>query len=112
MRLIRLWIAEGFVKVVQGKKPEEVAEGYLNELFARSLIQVAETTCNGKVKMCRIHDLLRQIIILKSRSQNFAVIYKEENVSWPEKVRRLSAHNRLQNVPHDELFSPSLSTPV
>lgn len=105
MRLIRLWIAEGFVKVVQGKKPEEVAEGYLNELFARSLIQVAETTCNGKVKMCRIHDLLRQIIILKSRSQNFAVIYKEENVSWPEKVRRLSAHNRLQNVPHDKSFS-------
>lgn len=55
--------------------------------------------------MCRIHDLLRQIIISKLRSQNFAVIYKEENVSWPEKVCRLSAHNTLQNLPHDKSFS-------
>ncbi|KAL7170994.1 hypothetical protein ACSBR2_035786 [Camellia fascicularis] len=41
-RLIRLWIAEGFVEVQEGVQAEEVAESYLNELINRSLIQVAK----------------------------------------------------------------------
>ncbi|XP_022736200.1 disease resistance protein RPM1-like [Durio zibethinus] len=98
MKLIRLWTAEGFVELKQGKTQEEVAEGFFNELLSRSLIQVAGTTSDGRVKSCRIHDLLREIIILKSREQNFAVIAKEQNAMWPDKARRLSIHNTLQNV--------------
>ncbi|GLT52978.1 hypothetical protein SLA2020_262800 [Shorea laevis] len=59
MRLIRLWVAEGFVKEKEGMTLEEVAESYLYELLHRSLIQVAETTSEGRIKTCRIHDLLR-----------------------------------------------------
>ncbi|KAL7188060.1 hypothetical protein ACSBR1_037997 [Camellia fascicularis] len=39
-RLIWLWIAEGFVEVKEGAPIEQVAEGYLNELVNRSLIQI------------------------------------------------------------------------
>ncbi|XWS49322.1 hypothetical protein CRYUN_Cryun13aG0153800 [Craigia yunnanensis] len=105
MKLIRLWTAEGFVEVKQGKTQEEVAEGYFNALLSRSLIQVAGTTSDGRVKSCRIHDLLREIIILKSREQNFAVIAKEQNPMWPDKVRRLSVLNTLQNVPQNRFVS-------
>ncbi|XVF52077.1 hypothetical protein PTKIN_Ptkin04bG0235900 [Pterospermum kingtungense] len=105
MKLIRLWTAEGFVEVKQGKTQEEVAEGYFTELLNRSLIQVAGTTSVGKVKSCRIHDLLREIIILKSREQNFTVIAKEQNGTWPDKVRRLSIHNTLQNVQQNRFAS-------
>ncbi|GLT58463.1 hypothetical protein SLA2020_313540 [Shorea laevis] len=98
MRLKRLWIAEGLVEVKEGKKPEEVAEDYLNELLNRSLIQVAVKKSDGRVKTCRIHDLLREIVISKSRDQNFAVVAKEQDAPWPEKVRRLSIHNSLNNV--------------
>ncbi|GMP52533.1 hypothetical protein CsSME_00018305 [Camellia sinensis var. sinensis] len=35
-RLIRLWVAEGFVESKAGMTKEEVAEGYLNELINRS----------------------------------------------------------------------------
>ena len=105
MRLIRLWIAEGFVYAKGPKTPEKVAEGYLKELINRSLVQVAETTSDGRVKTCRIHDLLREIIILKSADQNFATIAKEENVEWPDKVRRLSLLNTLQNLQQNKTTS-------
>lgn len=98
MRLIRLWIAEGFVIEKEGKTPEEVAESYLKELLDRSLIEAEEIATDGRVKSCRIHDLLREIVVLKSREQNFAAIEKEQGTMWPEKVRRLSIFNTLQNV--------------
>nr|XP_023927826.1 disease resistance protein RPM1-like [Quercus suber] len=36
-RLIRLWIAEGFVKEISGKTLEDTAQDYLNQLIHRSL---------------------------------------------------------------------------
>ncbi|KAJ4838882.1 hypothetical protein Tsubulata_023934 [Turnera subulata] len=91
-RLVRLWIAEGFVKEKEGKNLEEVAEDYLGELLKRNLIQVVETTSYGRVKKCRIHDLLRESIISKSRDQDFVAVAKEPSMSWSEKFRRLSMH--------------------
>ncbi|PRQ19012.1 putative P-loop containing nucleoside triphosphate hydrolase, leucine-rich repeat domain, L [Rosa chinensis] len=100
MRLIRLWVAEGFIEAKEGRTLEEVADDYLHELLNRSLMQVATTTPDGRVKTCRIHDLLREIIISKSRDQNFTTIVKEKSVpaQWSDKIRRLSIHNRLQSV--------------
>ncbi|ONI05811.1 hypothetical protein PRUPE_5G025000 [Prunus persica] len=82
----------------EGKTPEEVAESYLKELLDRSLIEAEEIATDGRVKSCRIHDLLREIVVLKSREQNFAAIEKEQGTMWPEKVRRLSIFNTFQNV--------------
>ncbi|PRQ19027.1 putative P-loop containing nucleoside triphosphate hydrolase, leucine-rich repeat domain, L [Rosa chinensis] len=96
MRLIKLWLAEGFVIGKEGRTPEEVAESYLRELLDRSLIRAAETSAEGRVKSYRIHDLLREIVILKSREQN--AIEKEHGTMWAEKVRRLSIVNTLQNA--------------
>ncbi|XP_052311532.1 disease resistance protein RPM1-like isoform X2 [Populus trichocarpa] len=93
MRLIRLWIAEGFVKGKEGMTVEEVAQDYLNELMKRSLVQVVKATSDGRVKTCRVHDLLREIMITKAKDQDFVAIAKEEGTIWPEKVRRVSMHN-------------------
>ncbi|PRQ19019.1 putative P-loop containing nucleoside triphosphate hydrolase, leucine-rich repeat domain, L [Rosa chinensis] len=98
MRLIRLWLAEGFLIEMEGKTPEEVAESYLKELWDRSLIQAAETATDGRVKSYRIHNVLREIVISKSKEQNFAAMEKEKDIVWPEKVRRLSIVNSVQNV--------------
>lgn len=100
MRLIRLWIAEGFVEAKEGRTLEEVAQDYLNELLNRNLMQVAGRTTDRRVKFYRIHDLLREIIISKSRDQNFAAIVKEQTTTWPERVRRLSLHTSLSNIQH------------
>ncbi|KAJ6703874.1 NB-ARC DOMAIN CONTAINING PROTEIN EXPRESSED [Salix viminalis] len=99
-RLARLWIAEGFVIEKEGATIEEVAGGYLNELLKRSLVQVEGSTSDGRVKTCRIHDVLRESIILKARDQEFVAVAKEPCMMWPEKVRRLSIHNASQHIQH------------
>ena len=46
-RLIRSWMAEGFLEEIDAKKPEEVAEFYLNELIERSLVRASESKIDG-----------------------------------------------------------------
>ncbi|XP_015169820.1 putative disease resistance RPP13-like protein 3 [Solanum tuberosum] len=59
--IIRLWM-------------EDVAEGFLNELIRRSLVQVAKTLWE-KVTDCRVHDLLRDLAIQKALEVNFFDFY-------------------------------------
>ncbi|XP_010056221.2 disease resistance protein RPM1 [Eucalyptus grandis] len=100
-RLIRLWVAEGFVEKKEGKTLEQVAKDYFMELLNRSLIEVASKRSDGRVKTCRIHDFLRDIITSRSTDQGFAEIAKGENREWPDKVRRLSIQNTLQTLPRN-----------
>ncbi|XP_027081857.1 disease resistance protein RPM1-like [Coffea arabica] len=97
-RLINLWIAERFVEWREGMRIEDVAWGYLSELISRSLIQVTEMFYEGLPDYCRIHDLLREVILLKSREQNMITITTGQPTMWPsEKVRRLVVHSSSSN---------------
>ncbi|XP_058111978.1 disease resistance protein RPM1-like [Magnolia sinica] len=58
---------------------QEVAEGYLNALIARNLVQVAERKSYGKLITCHIHDLVPEIIISKSREEHFFASSVEQN---------------------------------
>ncbi|TVU34914.1 hypothetical protein EJB05_16770, partial [Eragrostis curvula] len=62
-KLVRLWIAEGFVQEKDDKTLEATAEDYLTQLINRSMIEVAIASSNGKVKVCRVHDLLHDLAI-------------------------------------------------
>ncbi|KAL5077398.1 hypothetical protein RYX36_016382 [Vicia faba] len=70
-RLIRQWIAEGFVKEERGNTLEEVAERYLSELIQRSLVQVSSVRIDGKPKSCCVHDLIRMMILEKCEDLSF-----------------------------------------
>ncbi|KAG5244666.1 disease resistance protein [Salix suchowensis] len=107
MKLIRLWIVERFVEEKQGFTMEEVAEEYLNELVNRSLIQVVEMNHFNRVKTCRVHDLMREIIQLKSREESLVMIANGTRISKNEKVRRLSIHENSEEV-QSELRFPYL----
>ncbi|XP_052206311.1 disease resistance protein RPM1-like [Diospyros lotus] len=91
-RLIRLWIAEGFIEEHRGKTLEEVAEEYLTELIHRSLVQVSSKKPGGRVKTCRVHDVVREIIVTKSMELNFCHVLGAENLSFDDITRRLSIH--------------------
>ncbi|KAL8129178.1 hypothetical protein V2J09_018333 [Rumex salicifolius] len=93
MRLVRLWIAEGFVKRCKGKSMEEIAEEYLSELIRRSLVQVSTVNRLGKAKSFRVHDLLREIILLKSEELRFYQVVQGECSNAEGQMRRLAIHN-------------------
>nr|QRQ90284.1 late blight resistance protein Rpi-amr1_2272 [Solanum americanum] len=73
-KLIRLWIAEQFVKARSNKRLEVVAEEYLEELIDRSLILTGRQRVNGRMKTCKIHDLLRQLCLSEAHTENISHI--------------------------------------
>ncbi|KAK4720767.1 hypothetical protein R3W88_011000 [Solanum pinnatisectum] len=70
--IIWLWMAEGFIPRGE-ERMEDVAEGFLNELIRRSLVQVVNTYWE-KVTECKVHDLLRDLAIQKALEVNFFAI--------------------------------------
>ncbi|KAL4348177.1 hypothetical protein GQ457_17G000920 [Hibiscus cannabinus] len=70
-RLIRLWMAEGFVEPQKQTIPEVVAERYLTELICRGLLQVVSRNESGRPKQCKMHDILREFAVSISKSVKF-----------------------------------------
>ncbi|KAH0678155.1 hypothetical protein KY284_019240 [Solanum tuberosum] len=72
-RLIQLWIAEGFIRTSSGSRAslEEVAEHYLEDLISRNLIMARKKRYNGEVKVCGIHDLLREFCLIEAEMTQF-----------------------------------------
>ncbi|XP_020093085.1 disease resistance protein RPM1-like [Ananas comosus] len=92
-RLIRLWIAEGFAVERGSRTAEEVAEGYLVELIHRNMLQVEERNHFGRVKYCRMHDLVREFAVSLSKKEKFHVIYEDN-----EMERMVGANARRLSV--------------
>jgi disease resistance protein RPM1 len=73
-RLVRRWIAEGFISEVRGKSQYEVAESYFYELINKSMVQPVGLGYNGEVYACQVHDMMLEIIISKSAEDNFVTV--------------------------------------
>ncbi|PWA79985.1 disease resistance protein RPM1 [Artemisia annua] len=97
-KLIRLWVAEGFILERKGITAEEVAEEYLTELCLRSMIQVTETNDSGRVKTFRVHDVMRELATTTSQKENFCLAYDDTDARLVNKVQRLSVYNRGGNI--------------
>ncbi|KAG5575038.1 hypothetical protein H5410_055172 [Solanum commersonii] len=69
-KLIKLWIAEEFVRGRSNKRLEVVAEEYLDELIDRSLMFAGTQEDNGMMRTCKIHDLLRQLCLREAHTEN------------------------------------------
>ncbi|XP_049345912.1 putative disease resistance protein RGA3 [Solanum verrucosum] len=59
--LIRLWMAEGFVPSSESIPPEEVGNGYFNELLWRSFFQNVRRDFDGNIVECDMHDLVHDL---------------------------------------------------
>ncbi|GMP78504.1 hypothetical protein CsSME_00034420 [Camellia sinensis var. sinensis] len=109
-RLIRLWIAEGFVEEQNGKTLEEVAEEYLTEPIHRRLVLVSTTKFDGRVGQCQVHDVVREIILSMSKESSLCQILERENSSFKATTRRLSMHMRYCNM--DKVMKSISKSPV
>lgn len=75
-KLVKLWVAEGFLKPARLKSLEEIAEEYLEDLVNRSLVLVTKKRSNGKIRFCSIHDVLREFSIQKGHEEKFLQHYR------------------------------------
>ncbi|XP_024018526.1 disease resistance protein RPM1 [Morus notabilis] len=101
-RLIRQWIAEGFVKPQKNKTLEAVAKEYLSELIDKGLVEISNVDDEGKAKRCRVHDLLHVVISQKMEESRFCQVLSDESPTFEGVARRLliifSSDNNLQKA--------------
>ncbi|XP_055802612.1 putative late blight resistance protein homolog R1B-16 [Solanum dulcamara] len=75
-KLVKLWVAEGFLKVEEMENIEEVAEKYLTDLVDRSLISISHSIFDGKKVSCGMHDVTREICLREARNVNFVNVLR------------------------------------
>ncbi|XP_008777694.4 disease resistance protein RPM1-like [Phoenix dactylifera] len=99
-RLTRLWIAEGFVEERGSSTMEVVAEDYLKELIHRCMLQVAKKNRFGRIKHCRMHDIVRDLAVPLSKKENFSVVLDDLQMvgKTGDETRRLSVHNYSNEI--------------
>lgn len=99
--LIQLWAAEGIVSSTEvegnGEVMEDVAEGFLDELVERCMVQVGERDPTLKVKTCHMHDLMRDLCLSKAKQENFLSIINGSSLSPTNTraVRRIVVHQHI-----------------
>ena len=114
-RLIRLWIADGFIaERGDGLTLEETAEIQLEKLIERSLVHV----CNPQpfvfgnpddgVIRCRVHDLLRELCISEAKQIDFMSVSQGTRPLRPESLRRLSVITESEKTIYLHKSAPRL----
>ncbi|KAK6150802.1 hypothetical protein DH2020_015734 [Rehmannia glutinosa] len=94
-KLIRLWVAEGFIRQEETKSAESVAKEYLMELIDKSLVMVAQRRWDGGVKACVIHDLLRDLCLKISKQANFVKLVDDTCSIYQKGQHLISLQNPL-----------------
>ncbi|KAL3527948.1 hypothetical protein ACH5RR_012604 [Cinchona calisaya] len=112
-RLLRLWISEGFVRMTEAKSLEDVADEYLMALIDRSLVMVTQLRSIGGVKFCRVHDLLHEFCLAKSKEESFLQILHGRNELFtstrPYNPHRLCYYSSTgEELKQSRLFFPHL----
>ncbi|XP_073119061.1 putative late blight resistance protein homolog R1A-3 [Henckelia pumila] len=109
-KIIKLWIAEGFLRQAHGQSPEEVAEKCVENLFDRNLILMSKKSYEGKINTFRIHDILLDFCIKEAEDEKFLQITQHPTnvlLTTSASVRRISVH-RMVELKHDRYHYRSL----
>ncbi|KAH6781487.1 hypothetical protein C2S51_006780 [Perilla frutescens var. frutescens] len=91
--LIKLWIAEGFIKPTEGQTLEEVAEGCLQDLVERNLVLVRRFGSMGRIRSCGIHDLVRELCLTVAEKEKLLHLMTSPTI--PDKGRRFVFHRGI-----------------
>ncbi|KAL8056959.1 hypothetical protein ABFX02_04G152500 [Erythranthe guttata] len=76
-QLIKLWVAEGFIKSNESQSLEEIARVYLYDLIDRNLILKHNLGSDGRIKICKIHDLLRELCLNVAQKDEFFCVMED-----------------------------------
>uniref|UniRef100_A0AAU7LKX8 NLR required for cell death 0 n=1 Tax=Ipomoea aquatica TaxID=89636 RepID=A0AAU7LKX8_IPOAQ len=110
-KLLKLWVAEGLIQHLGQECLEYTAEEYLEDLVDRNLVLVAKKRANGRIKACRIHDMLRDLCVKMGAEERFLEVIKSsaENHSLspiPSYHRRLCVHSHFLDFVSSKPYRP------
>ncbi|KAL9170545.1 hypothetical protein ABFS82_04G151800 [Erythranthe guttata] len=100
-RLIELWVAEGFIKSNESQSLEEIAQGYVNDLIDRNLILKHKPGSDGRIKFCKIHDLLRDLSLKVAQKDKFICVM-EDIQRGTERGRRIVCNEKIVQPEYHE----------
>lgn len=99
-RVIRRWIAEGFIGKGENKSSQENGESCFGALINRGLIQPLPAEESGGVAGYVVYDLVRELIISLSAEENFVTVSAHLiNLVPRDKIRRLSLQFNQEVTP-------------
>ncbi|KAL0417225.1 UNVERIFIED_CONTAM: putative late blight resistance proteinR1B-17 [Sesamum latifolium] len=112
-RLILLWIAEGFIEQKTEISVEETAKQYLEDLIGRNLVMTDKVRTTGKIKTCRVHDLIRDFCLYEAYKYYFQEIRRydgeldEDSISNLQRRRHVSIDfNNVMNFISSQPYGP------
>ncbi|WKA12745.1 hypothetical protein VitviT2T_030102 [Vitis vinifera] len=105
-RLIRLWIAEGFVEE-KGDQALEVADAYLKELISGCLVDTNTWDVQGLVRSCQVNNLVRECLVSISEDERFCKVLTRQN--FDEYDHRSNRHIAIHDAFTDSLQSKDFS---
>ncbi|KAM0887286.1 hypothetical protein ACQ4PT_029144 [Festuca glaucescens] len=88
--VVRMWIAEGFIKPQKGKTMEQLGHNYLKELVLRCLVQIISISDAGGIEKVSVHRSLHGFLQSEVREAGFVEVHDMHYVFVPPSVRRLS----------------------
>ncbi|XP_047938552.1 late blight resistance protein R1-A-like [Salvia hispanica] len=104
-KLIRMWIAEGFVRANESLSLEEIAHTYLKSLIDRNLVIVDDQKPDGSAKICSMNYLMYEFCKTEAGNEreNFLEEVKKSktdgaflpSIDEVEKYRRVCVHTDL-----------------
>ncbi|RWR84827.1 disease resistance protein RPM1-like protein [Cinnamomum micranthum f. kanehirae] len=89
-KIIRMWVAQGFVQEEQGKTLEEVANDYFIQLIERRMLEPIISNFTGELLSYRVHDIVYDMAVSKFKEE-FG-IFQEAKCSQIFKTRYLAIH--------------------
>ncbi|KAJ8574223.1 hypothetical protein K7X08_026028 [Anisodus acutangulus] len=105
LKIMMLWEAEGLVVKQNERCLANTAEDYLEDLISRNMVIPTKRSSLGKVKACRIHDLLLDFCKDKAKEENFLLwIYRDQDAGSVEMLsqmliqRRISIYSKQHNL--------------
>uniref|UniRef100_A0ACD5U344 Uncharacterized protein n=1 Tax=Avena sativa TaxID=4498 RepID=A0ACD5U344_AVESA len=111
-RLIRRWIAEGFLQGENNKtRMFDLGESYFNMLINRSMVEPVDIDVQGRPRACRVHDMMLDLICDLSSEENFVTILDviEGNTPLRRNARRMSLQKSMEKRTATRLASTSMS---
>lgn len=110
-KLVRLWVAEGFMQAKNGQTVEEHGEECLKELISRCLVQLVETDAGGgRVAAVSIHQAVLDFVQAEARDTNFLHVHSGAAGLSNGAARRLALRNTYDTDLAVMLEAPKLHT--